>query len=212
VRTLPALRAAMAAGRVKGLFIFGENPALDERYAALVASADVVVAMDMFDTETSRAATVVLPGSGYAESAGSVTSLDRRVQAFVPAFSAPAGLTGVEVLAALYAAATGRPAPSLDDVRAEIAAFDPRYAPITRVGSQGGFCWNHPAPRDPASAGVFADEAEPLFSGRFATPDGRAQLVYTAEPPNTSPRAAASFSTIDAFFERESRRLLTSPA
>jgi formate dehydrogenase major subunit len=212
VRTLPALRAALAAGHVRGLFIFGENPALDERYAALVASADVVVAMDMFDTETSRAATVVLPGSGYAESAGSVTSLDRRVQAFVPAFPAPAGLTGVEVLAALYAAATGRPAPSLDDVRAEIAAFDPRYAPITEVGCEGGFCWSCPAPRDAAAAGVLADEAAPLFGGRFAKPDGRAHLVYTAEAPNTSPREAISFSTIDAFFERESRRLLTSPA
>ena len=90
------------------------------------------------------------------------------------------------MLAALYAAATGRPAPSLEEVRAEIAAFDPRYAPITGVGSQGGFWWNHPV--------------------------ARAQLIYTAEPPNTSPRQGVSFSTIDAFFEHESRRLLTSPA
>ena len=188
-RSLPALRAALAAGQFTGLFIFGENPVLDERYAERVAAADVVVAMDMFDTETSRAATVVLPGSGYAESSGSVTSIDRRVQAFAPAFAAPAGLTGVEVLAALHAAATGQPAPSLEDVRAEIAAFDPRYAPITGIGSQGGFQWTHPLTRD-----------------------GRAHLAYTAEPPNTSPRGATSFSTIDAFFERESRRLLTSPA
>jgi formate dehydrogenase major subunit len=210
-RTLPGLRRALAAGQVKALFIFGENPALDERYAELVRSADVVVAMDMFDTETSRAATVVLPGSGYAESAGSVTSVDRRVQAFAPAFRAPAGPTGVEVVAALYAAATGRPVPSLDEVRAEIAVFNPRYAPIARVGNRGGFCWNHPVPRDPAPAGFLADGAEPLFGDRFATPDGRAHLVYSAEPPGTSPREAISFSTIDAFFEHQSRRLLAPP-
>jgi predicted molibdopterin-dependent oxidoreductase YjgC len=176
----------------------------------LVRPADIVVAMDMFDTETSRAATVVLPGSGYAEAAGSVTSLDRRVQAFAPAFPAPAGPTGVEVVAALYAAATGRPAPSLEEVRAEIAVFNPRYAPIAGIGTHGGFRWTHPAPRSPAQGGP-ADDAEPLFGDRFATPDGRAHLAYTAAPLSTSPREAISFSTIDAFFEHQSRRLLAPP-
>jgi len=62
------------------------------------------------------------------------------------------------------------------------------------------------------AAGVPAGEPEPLFGGAFATPDGRARMAFTAEAPSTSPRQGVSFSTIDAFFERESRRLLKSPA
>jgi formate dehydrogenase major subunit len=199
-RTLGDLRQAVDEGGIRGVFIYGENPARHEKYAPLFANAEFVVTMDMFETETSRASAVVLPGSGYSESEGSVTSMDRRVQAFVRAFQPPAGRTGLEILAHVFRAATGTATvPGLQEVRERIAAFNPRYAAIRAAGVSGSFTWNEAA------------GGHVLFASRFATPSGRGRLQVTPEAPRAYPRKTYSFSTIDAFFEAEHRRRLAVP-
>ena len=199
-RSLPELRRAIADGSIKGLLVVGEDMAADSRYAKLVAQAEHLVVVDMFETPTAAAATVVLPGSAYAESSGSVTSMDRQVQAFEPAFSPPAGLTGFDVLARLYACAAGQPVPTVDQVRAGIGRRLPRYAPIASIRPGAPFRWSESE-----------QPGDVLFAQRFATASGRARFRAIAVEEKTYPRQKISFSTLDALFVDQQRRLFPQP-
>jgi len=76
---------AMAEGRIKALYVMGENPAFNIPGGAAVTSAleslDFLVVQDIFLTETARMADVVLPALSWAEKDGSFTNLERRIQA-----------------------------------------------------------------------------------------------------------------------------------
>lgn len=69
---------------VLGAFVLGENIAATEpnanRVAAQLDSLDLLVVQDIFPTETTAHADVVLPASSWAEKAGTVTNTDRQVQ------------------------------------------------------------------------------------------------------------------------------------
>jgi formate dehydrogenase major subunit len=199
-RSLDELRQALDAGRIKGLLVMGEDATSDPGFAAVLAAAEHVVVIDMFATETTRTAHVVLPGSAYAESAGSITSMDRRVQAFAPVFPPPAGCTGFDVLSRLFALATDSLPLTLAQVRAAIAAAQPRYARLPDLAPGDSFYWSDTAAGD-----------APLFASRFATENGRASFV--TGPGGTTPRRRrpGSFSTIDAYFASQHLRLLPPP-
>ena len=76
--------AARAAARgISVLMLCGADPARDmvgSDGAALLSSAGFVVAIDLFLTDSSRRADVVLPALGFAEKKGTVTNLEGRVQ------------------------------------------------------------------------------------------------------------------------------------
>ena len=71
-------------GHIKGKYIMGENPAMSDpnlnHARAALAALDHLVVQDMFLTETTAFADVVLPASGWAEKDGTVSNTDRRVQ------------------------------------------------------------------------------------------------------------------------------------
>ncbi len=75
---------AILAGKVHGMYIMGENPAMSDpnlnHARAALAALDHLVVQDMFLTETAAFADVVLPASSWAEKEGSVSNTDRRVQ------------------------------------------------------------------------------------------------------------------------------------
>ena len=72
------------AGKIKGMFIMGENPVLSFPCPSLVrnalASLEFLVVADMFLTETAKLATVVLPAASFAEKEGTFTNFEGRVQ------------------------------------------------------------------------------------------------------------------------------------
>jgi NADH-quinone oxidoreductase chain G len=70
----PALNA------VKGLFVMGENPAAQPILAESLHQLDLLVVQDLFLTETAQLADVVLPACSFAETDGTYTNLERRVQ------------------------------------------------------------------------------------------------------------------------------------
>jgi formate dehydrogenase major subunit len=87
---------AMAKGELTGLYIIGENPAESEadvqRARELLKKLDFLVVQDIFMTRTAELADVVLPASvGWAESEGTVTSSERRVQRVRAALRPPEG-------------------------------------------------------------------------------------------------------------------------
>ena len=71
-------------GRIKAMYIVGENPAVSFPNSTLVRQAfeslDFLVVQDMFLTETAKMADVVLPAASFAEKEGTFTSFDGVVQ------------------------------------------------------------------------------------------------------------------------------------
>jgi len=82
--TVVEVMDAIHAGRVRGMYIMGENPAMsdpDVQHAReALASLEMLVVQDIFLTETAALADVVLPASAFAEKTGSFTNTDRTVQ------------------------------------------------------------------------------------------------------------------------------------
>jgi formate dehydrogenase major subunit len=71
-------------GHIKGMYIMGENPAMSDpnlnHARAALAALDHLVVQDIFMTETTAFADIILPASGWAEKDGTVSNTDRRVQ------------------------------------------------------------------------------------------------------------------------------------
>lgn len=73
-----------ALGKVRGMFVLGENPMMSEpnqhhaRHA--LEKLEFMVCQDIFINETGRMADVILPATSFAEKDGTFTNTDRRIQ------------------------------------------------------------------------------------------------------------------------------------
>ena len=65
-------------GRIKGLYVMGENPAMSDpdlnHARKALASLDHMVVQDIFVTETALFADIILPASAFPEKTGSFTN------------------------------------------------------------------------------------------------------------------------------------------
>lgn len=91
--TVVEILDAALAGRIKGLYVVGGNPAMANPDLAAtrraLAALDHLVVQDIFPTETAAFADVILPAAALAERSGSVTNTDRYVQLLEPALAPP---------------------------------------------------------------------------------------------------------------------------
>jgi formate dehydrogenase major subunit len=82
--TVVEVMHAIDEGKVKGMYIMGENPAMSDPDAnharEAIARLDHLVVQDIFLTETACLADVVLPASAFPEKTGTFTNTDRLVQ------------------------------------------------------------------------------------------------------------------------------------
>ena len=86
--TVVELMNEAAKGNVKGIYIMGENPMMsnpDINHVRHALENVFLVVQDIFPTPTTELADVVLPACSYAESDGTYTSTERRVQLIRPA-------------------------------------------------------------------------------------------------------------------------------
>ena len=82
--------AAAADGRLKALYLVASDPAGDSPAgAAAVANVDFLVVQDLFLTASAQQADVVLPAVSWAETDGTFTNLERRVQRAPKALADP---------------------------------------------------------------------------------------------------------------------------
>jgi len=74
---------AIEEGKIKALYIIGENPLVtdpDLRHVqAALKHLDVFIVQDIFLTQTAKEATIVLPGASFAEKDGTFSNTERRV-------------------------------------------------------------------------------------------------------------------------------------
>ena len=82
--TITEIFDAAHQGKIKALYLVGENPMLSEPDASHVREAlsrlDFFIAQDIFLSESAELAHVVLPGATFAEKDGTFTNTERRVQ------------------------------------------------------------------------------------------------------------------------------------
>jgi formate dehydrogenase alpha subunit len=129
-------------GKIKGMYIMGENPVLSFPNSRLIpeilASLDFLVVQDMFLTETAKLANVVLSAASFAEKEGTFTNFEGRVNRVRKAIE-PIGesLPDWEIVVRL-ADKMGYPLPfsSLQDVMSEIEELVPSYETYTDYEKQ----------------------------------------------------------------------------
>ncbi len=82
--TVTDMMNAAADGKIKAMYIIGENPMVSDpnlKHCGLaLEKLDFLVVEDIFQTETTAYADVVLPSASFAEKEGTFTATDRRVQ------------------------------------------------------------------------------------------------------------------------------------
>jgi len=150
---------AAAEGRLKALYIMGDNPMVSDPDQAHVQAAlerlDFLVVQDIFPTPTTALADVVLPAASYAEKDGTFTSTERRVQRVRKAV-APIGQSRAdwEILCEV-ARRAGYDRMSYDSPSAvmdEIARVTPSYGGVSYARiARGGLQWPCPDAKHPGT-------------------------------------------------------------
>ncbi len=172
---VPAMIAAAAAGKLKALYVMGENLASAGAHVPeALDKLDFLVVQDLFLTETAEKAHVVLPSAAFAERDGTYTNSERRVQrvrkAVESAGSAKADCQIIAELAKTMGHDKEFGFATAEAVFGEIAKHVPAYAGITyaMLEKPEGIQW-------PAAGGVFGTAV--LYADKFATKDGKAAFA-----------------------------------
>jgi len=144
---------AMAAGKLRGLYVIGENPAQSEADAVHAVDAlrglDFMVVQDIFMTATAQLADVVLPAAAdWAEGEGTVTSSERRVQRVRAALPPPGDArTDIAIINSLARAmGTDWGDPSAEEIWDELRSLSPAHTGMSyrRLEELGGLQWPCP--------------------------------------------------------------------
>jgi len=150
--TVTEIIDAILEGRIKFLYIMGENPALSDAnlHHALAAlkKVEFLVVQDIFLTETAAMADVVLPVASFAEKQGTFTNTERRVQLVRQAVNAPGEAKADWIILQELATKLGLNwhYETPEDIFNEIAMLTPSYAGISyrRLEEEGGLQWPCP--------------------------------------------------------------------
>jgi formate dehydrogenase alpha subunit len=136
---------AIEEGKIKAMYIMGENSPLSDpnahRTRQALAKLDFLVVQDIFPTETTEYADVVLPAACFAEKEGTFTNTERRVQKLNKALDPPGETKAdwkiISELAAKFGYKMEYKAPA--EVMNEIASLTPIYGGIKyeRLNEEG---------------------------------------------------------------------------
>ena len=151
---------AMERGELRSLYVIGENPAQSEadvqRARRLLEGLDHLVVQDIVLTKTAKMADVVLPAAAaWAETEGTVTNSERRVQRVRKALDPPGeardDLAAVFALAERLGADWG--APDAEQVWDELRGLSPLHGGMSyaRLDELGGIQWPCADEQDPGS-------------------------------------------------------------
>jgi predicted molibdopterin-dependent oxidoreductase YjgC len=157
---LTGMFEAMEHGELTALYVIGENPAQSEadqgRARRLLEGLDHLVVQDIFPTKTAEMADVVLPAAAsWAESEGTVTSSERRVQRVRKALDPPGeARDDIEIIFELSRRlGVDLGSPRAEDVWNELRRLSPMHAGMSyeRLAELRGIqwpCWDESHPGD----------------------------------------------------------------
>ncbi len=180
--TMTEMLPAIEEGKIKALYIIGENPVISEADVGKpvnpLEELDFLVVQDLFLTETGKLADVVLPASSFAEKNGTFTNTERRVllvhRAVLPIRNS---LPDWRIICELsqrmdYPMDYATP----QEIFEEIRQVTPAYAGISyeRLEREGGLQWPCPHPDHPGTTY--------LHAGRFTRGRGHFSAIEYREP------------------------------
>lgn len=202
-RPLPAKRGmktpdmwdAALEGRLKGLWIIGYDVAQTDPNLKKVREAlsrlEFLVVQDLFLTETTKFAHLVLPGASFLEKDGTFTNLERRIQRIRKAVEPPDGVLPDWQVVSEVSTRMGYPMryahPS--EIMDEIAKLTPTLAGVSydKLERPEGLQWPVPSKDHPGTPLMHAEQF----------PRGRARFVGVEYlPPGESPTQAYPFVLI----------------
>ena len=120
-------------GTIKSLVVLGEDPvAADDRAKDAFKKLDFLGTFDMFMTDTAKESNLVLPLVSYAESDGTFTRADRKVQNVKSAFKPITGKSNLEVLIQITQL-LGINLNDVEDVEAKLASKAPKCGTLSNI-------------------------------------------------------------------------------
>jgi formate dehydrogenase alpha subunit len=171
---------SMRKGGIRGLYILGEDPAQTEpdtnQVRASLQSLDFLVVQELFPTETTNYAHVVLPAASFAECDGTFTNGERRIQQVRKAIPALCGHENWQTICLIaqkmgYPMSYNHPSEIMD----EIASLAPMFAGVSfeRLGTKG-LQWPCPSKDHPGT--------ETLHTETFSRGRGKFNAVEHKSP------------------------------
>ena len=161
-------------GKVKCVYIMGENPMLSDpdlhHVEKGLRNVEFMVVQDIFLTETAQLANIVLPAACFAEKDGTQTSTERRVQMWRKAQDPPGeAKTDWQIfceLAKYMGYEKQFPYKSAEDIFTEISKVTPSYGGMdyTRLAKPEALHWPCPTKEHPGTP--------ILHKEKFSHPDG----------------------------------------
>ncbi len=164
--TIVEIMDGILEGKIKALYIMGENPLLSDPNLSHVREAleslELLVVQDIFMTETASIAHVVLPASSAFEKDGTVTNTDRRVQRIRKAVDPPGeAMEDWKIICEIAKRLGGKgfDYESPEEIFREIASLTPAYGGISyeRLEKEGGLQWPCKTPDDPGTPYLHKD-------------------------------------------------------
>jgi len=157
--TVTEMMDAAHEGKIKAMYIIGENPPLSEADAnhalAALRKLDFLVVQDIFQTETTREADVILPATTFAEKDGTFTNTERRVQRVRKAVEPPGDAKPdwwITCQIARHMGANGFDFQSAEEIMTEVNKLTPSYGGITYARlEKGGLQWPCPNTEHPGT-------------------------------------------------------------
>jgi formate dehydrogenase major subunit len=151
-------------GKVKALYIMGENPMLSDPDLSHAEEAlkhlDLLIVQDILLSETAKVAHVVLPAACFAEKDGTFSNTERKVQMIRKAVEAPGQAKADWEIISELSAKMGYPMiyANPEAIMTEINALTPSYAGITydRL-DKAGIQWPCPNSSHPGTKFLHAD-------------------------------------------------------
>lgn len=168
-------------GRLKALYVMGENPMLSEPNLNHAREAfsrlEMLVVQDIFLTETAQVADVVLPAACFAEKDGTFTSTERRVQLVRKAIDSPGEARMDWEIITEISHRMGYPMnyASSAEIMSEIARLTPIYGGISYGRLTGeGLQWPCRSPEHPGTP--------MLHIGQFTRGRGKFYALHDLPP------------------------------
>ena len=176
--TVVEMTNAAEQGRLRALYIMGENPMLSDpdinHVHVALEKLQLLIVQDIFLTETARLADVVLPGASFAEKEGTFTNTDRTVLRVRKAIE-PVGesLPDWRIICDLaqHLNANGFEYDSAEQIMNEIARTTPSYGGISFQRLDQGQTLAWPCPTADSPGTTF------LHEGKFARGLGRFHAI-----------------------------------
>lgn len=156
--TVVEMGNAAHAGKLKAMYIMGENPMISDPDLSHLEKAfsnlDLLVVQDIFLTETGRVAHVVLPSLCFLEKDGTFVNTERKVQRVRKAIEGPQGAKSDWWIISELSSRLGYPMnyKNEEEIFEEIRTVVPQYAGITYKRLElGGIHWPCPNESHPGT-------------------------------------------------------------